>query len=523
MIRPSILAASLLLCLAATGETAALPLNGGKVIREPEEARPISGRLGDPDALLIREGALEWEIALPPENGFAEFWIKPENWDAWSQGESVISRFTIGTTEYTLSKAAARSELVLSDAEGVLQVYPIYGWDEEEWVKAIPKKRILQRSIGWHHIHFQLTPEKLRLFVDGFPARTVSDRSPKGGICKLALEGSPGTRFAVPVVSAAAATDVRSRFLTLFLSQPELKTSVLAVPYLAAKPEIDGLFHEAEWSLAARMTGFGTIRKNQLVKEAVTGYIGYDDQAVYVAVVTPAPTQDGVPADDEAYDLLLGPPFVSGEDPRRLLQFIGDISGGQQLLQVLPSRIENLPGKWLWKTSRRSSQWVAEASIRFADLGLPRPLPGERWYLNLINRKANAAWLSPKVERYETLEDVATIRFEREAPAIRVGQWKITGGTLAVPITIVSGSFQGDLQAGIRLFSEKDILPLGEKEKTVRIRAGASTTVHLSIPLEALEEGWVAVSLKHGGEDLYQHNVRFPEVVGRPSNQEVPQ
>ncbi len=515
--------AALLFSLASQGTAASLDLNAGDVIHQPKAARQVAGRLGERDALLITRGALEWKIANPPENGFAEFWIKPENWDAWSEHESVIARWMIGAKEYTLKKVASKSELILSDPEGILQIYPIYGWDEKEWAKTLPKKRILQRSVGWHHLHLQVTPEKLRLLVDGFPARPVADRPPQGPIRTLTLEGNPGTRFAAPVVASAPQTtslsDVRSRFLALFLSQPELKTGMLVVPYLPVKPETDGLFSEAEWKDAARMTGFGTLRENNLLTEPVTGYIGFDDENIYLAVVTPAGVSKGAWSDDEAYDLLLGPPFVSGEDPRRLLQFTGDLSGNQQLLQALPSRVENLPGKWQWKTSRNKDHWVAEATIRFADLGFPRPLSKEVWYINLVNRKANAAWISPKTERYETLEDVAMIRFEDEAPAIRTGRWKIDQQVLTLPITVASTSFKGELKAGIRLFSEKDILPLKEEEKTVRIRSGAETTINLSIPLGELERGWVAVYLKSDNEELYQHNIRFPGVVGRSSSE----
>lgn len=516
--------ATLFLCMASPGKSAALNLSGGDVIQKPKTSRQVAGRLGERDALLITKGALEWKIATPPETGFAEFWIKPENWDAWSEHESVISRWMIGPNEYTLKKVASKSELTLSDPEGVLQIYPIYGWDEGDWVKLIPKKRILQRSVGWHHLHLQVTPEKVRLTIDGFPARSVANRPPKGPIRTFALEGNPGTRFAAPVVSGTAQptspSEVRSRFLTLFLSLPELKTDVLAVPYLPVKPQIDGLFSEAEWKDAARMTGFGTVRENNLLTEPITSYIGFDNENVYLAVITPAGEgAKGAWADDEAYDLLLGPPFVSGEDPRRLLQFTGDILGNQKLLQALPSRVENLPGKWQWKTSRNKDRWIAETTIRFADLGLPGPLSKEVWYLNLINPKANAAWISPKVERYLTLEDVAMIRFEAEAPAIRTGQWQIKQKVLTVPITIASKMYKGDLQAGIRLYSEKDILPVNEQEKAVAIRAGAETTVNLSIPLGELERGWVAVYLRSDREELYQHNVRFPGVSGRSSSE----
>ncbi len=503
---------SLWLALSAVA-FAELALPGGENLERPIVAQPTRGRLNSPGALLIKEGRSSWKPnATEAKAVLVEFWLKPVGWDAWKPVRVPVARIKAGGAVYEVVKPADVSELHLIGPEGVLQLYPLYSWDEARWSRTLNRKRPFQKSVGWHHVAWHVGEESMALFVDGFPARSLKKaEAAPGPLEAISLEGAPGTAFdtlrATPLYQPLSSREVRQRYLTALRSEPDLEPDHLTIPYLASAPVVNGEWSEEEWQGATRLTGFGTYKGFRLSNREAEAYMGYDDKALYVAVVLP----DRKHSPAQTFDLLLGPPFVSGEEPRRLVQFIGSLSGERKSQQVLPTRQADLSLPWEWKVSRSNGQLIAEASLPFGEPGFPeRPAPGELWSWNLANRSGDLAWIAPgKLGLYDTLQEVGTLRFERNGPAVRPGPWKIADGSLEIGLALRNAPDKG-AEAQLRLYAEGEVFPIAEQRWPLSANADAAAVTPISLPLTGSEGGWATLELRDASGLLYRHSVRLP-------------
>jgi hypothetical protein len=250
------------------------------------------------------------------------------------------------------------------------------------------------------------------------------------------------------------------------------------------------------------------------------GYIGYDNERLYLAVVTPGSGRlpdtgpnGGAAGQAAGIDLFLGPPFVSGESPRRLLQFTGTASGGQSQRQVLPVRDDQWRGAWRWASTITGGSWVAEFSARFEDIGLPKPAPGETWTVNLVNRLAGTAWSQPEGGT-TNVASMAELQFDPQAPAIRPGDWTVKDGRAAVTLELSGGRLSRQLTAGIQLYGGSDLLPSASAEQPVNRDAKGNARVELEVPVGAHPYGRLAVYVKDGKKYIYFHSAGFPKAKG---------
>ncbi|MDD4018901.1 MAG: hypothetical protein PHV28_13275, partial [Kiritimatiellae bacterium] len=486
-----------------------------EVVSEPEVADPVEGRLEQESALRIEEGALAWTCRDLGSAYFIEFWFRPLAWNATGADAVELCRLTVGDKTYVLSKAAGKGALSFGADGEISAVYPVYAWDDAEWAKTMPRKKILHRSVGWHHVGMAVSGKRLRLTVDGFPAREIKPIEAGGTLKRLALSGNPGTAFTLPLLGRGGSLDpaaLRKRFIALFLNETQMRPQLLTAPRLKKPPKVDGLFSGGEWDGAARLTGWLAPGTGRLLPGDCTGYIGYDNARLYLAVVQPATgagTEAGTPKPDAALDLFLGPPFVSGEDPRRLLQFTGTPAGGKSQRQVLPSQDERWSGPWEWSTAVVNNQRVSEFSARFDAIGLPRPAPGETWSIGVADRLPRAAWVPPEGGAPQ-VPATAELQFDPKAPVIRPGQWTVKGGRASVAVGISGLRKQHRLTVGLQLYGGNDLLPTETDEKQVVWDGKSEVTVDVEVATGIHPYGRVALYVKDGKRDVYYHSAGFP-------------
>ncbi len=500
-------------------------LTEAEVIAEPSFADPTEGRLEEQPALYIEEGALAWKCRDLGSSCFIEFWFQPLAWDATGNDAVELCRLTVGAQTYVLSKVAGKSNLSFGADGETSAIYPVYAWDDAQWAKNMPRKKILHRSVGWHHVSMTVLEKQLRLTVDGFPAREIKTIKVNGTLEQLALSGNPGTAFTLPLLGRGGSFDppaLRKRFLALFLNETQMRPRLLTAPLLKTPPKVDGHLAANEWDDATQFTGWAAIRDGQLAAEDLTGYIGYKDDWLYIAMTAPnktcttpsrEPERENTGEQSEGLNLFIGPPFVSGENPRRLLQFTGTLSGTQTQRQVLPVRDNQWRGKWQWATSITNGQRIAEFVARFDDIDLPRPAPGEIWTIKLLDKHSGLTWSYP--DGGETnVASMGELQFDPKVPALRLGDWTVKDNLASVSLGINGLRKSHRLTAGIQLYGGNDLLPTTTIEKSVVWKGKETVTLDLESSTGVHSYGRIAVYVKDGTKYIYYHIVGFPRIEG---------
>ncbi|MFA9477770.1 hypothetical protein ACERK3_05615 [Phycisphaerales bacterium AB-hyl4] len=491
-------------------------------LSEGARARMADGRIEGEQAVLLEAGSIAWETPGLSDHHHAEFWFNPVSWNPVLGDEVTLARFQIGDDLFVLRKPANRSELQLERDGQAVQAYPTYAWDHGDWYEGgggTGVRGLIRRSVPWHHVHVAVSGGRISMTVDGFPARRVETAAVSGALSRLELHGQPGTTFAAVAAEAGTpmeASELRDRYITLFLNEPRIMRNLVTVPYLRQPPSIDGQVDEAEWANAARLIGFSNIGRDGVVTEELVGYIGYDDERVYLALVTPAGESVSDDAGDqpmwerEAMVMTLSPPFVSGEDPRRATQLVGDPAGHKTQLKVLPTRDEQWQAVWDWYASTDGQGWQGELAAAFDDLDFPTPSPADMWGLNVENPNAGATWSHIEVE-----PNLGNIRFREGAPAVRPMHLRFDEGSAKLEIEIVGGENVQDLIVGMQLFGAHDRLPRETVETVVSVGPGEPERAELTLDLEGQDDGRVALFVRDGHLFIYYHSVKFPAVEGR--------
>ncbi len=501
-----------LITVSLSGNIPAIP--GTEIVKEPVSHLTVEGRLEGDRAMLVRDGSVSWEYpdAGPTGQYYIEFWIKTVGWNALDGEARSLAEFVIGTDRYTLEKEADRTNLILAKDGQPIQLYPIYGWDYSQWDERQLRRRPFQRSLGWHHIVVSISGEQLQLTIDGFPARIIKPAQVHGSLVSLTLKSASGTAYMGPFVTAGGSMDrkvLRQRYLTLLLGQPTVGNNAVVVSRMGQAPQIDGVLEENEWADAVRISGWVSASEGRFVGDNVAGYLGYDKERIYIALVRYFDGEGTYAGKDESFDIYFGPPFVSGERPRRLVRMSGDIKGGQDSAQVLPIPNPDWDGAWEWKTNVDETGWTAEFSARFEDLGMSEPDSRETWTLNIINEKADLAWAYP-AGRNENVERMGVLRFIPGAVRISAGDWYHDDGFVGIPVEIAAGNRPRQIQTSVHFYAEGDIEPSETLESTETLDRGEKTDIILEMPVGEHATGRIAISIRVDGEQFYYHSGGFP-------------
>ena len=507
-------------------EVSGLVMPGEPVIAKGTRARMVDGRIEGEKAVMVEAGSVAWEVSNLEGHHYAEFWLSPVAWNPVRGDEVVVATFTVGGDELVLRKPADRSELRLERAGQVLQVYPTYAWDHQDWLAGTGSRGVrglIRRTIPWHHVHVAVGGDRVSLTVDGFQAMPGETATVSGSLSRVALHGEPGTAYAAVAATTGtpmAASELRMRYLTLFLDEPQIMRNLITVPYLTRPPSIDGQVDHDEWSGAAQIVGFRKVGSGAALTEEVVGYIGYDDERVYVAMVTPTDEavsgkrkagQRDLPLwEEEAMAMTLSPPFVSGEEPRQAAQLIGDPAGNQTDRMELPKRDLEWDAKWDWRARKADGGWEGELAATFADLSFPTPNSKDLWGFNLVNPKAGATW-----SHVEDAVNLGNLRFQREPTLVRPLSLTFDEGAATLEVDLTRGKDSHYLVVGMQLFGEGDREPRKTVTENLTLDQGEQQRVKLTLDLDEQEKGRVALFVRQGHLYLYFHSVDFPAVAGR--------
>ena len=483
----------------------------------------VKGRLKDQDALRLEQKTLAWTLDAGAPF-FVEFWLKPDGWDALAPETVELARFTVGDTVLTLAKPGGTSVLELRQGRRVLQTYPIYNWTEQEWMRKHTDGR-------WHYVLFGVAADgQVHLTVDGFAARRLRRATVRGVLARLALHGGPGTVYSwLHVVGEPLPRGevLRARFRSLYRGLPDLHKNTITVPRLASPPVIDGKLDADEWRKAARITGFTSLKKRTVRNEDIHAYAGYDDRYLYLAVRTPYKgtlrakhhRRHDMPLwGEESYEIFLHPPYTGTPD---FCQLIGNPYGDQADLKMLNLKWD---GTWAWKTHVSDNEWVAECRIDFEGVDTPPPGDFAVWTMNMISSYADGAWCW--TQRYNDSASFGVMRLDAAAPVFRPGAFTVSATAATVPLEILGGGATPRLAVSLQVYAPGEVLPAAETLCHVDVAPGGAHSLELSVPLEGLSKGTVALAVREGETEYLFHSVGFPsapmrERMGWPSTKQA--
>jgi hypothetical protein len=198
---------------------------------------------------------------------------------------------------------------------------------------------------------------------------------------------SMAVALSAPCAYAQATTDAPGRLVVVKTAKP---------------PAIDGILTQTdwlkpEWGEFAAVTGFTDLGTKKYATRQSKAYITYDDERLYVAFwsdraagTTPLSTvtqRDGAVWGDDAVEFHIAPPGQEGKEKPLAFQLIGNSAGA---FYDSKSGDKSWNGAWQYAAKVSNQFWVAEASIRWADLGISAPKDGEVWRMNICR-----AWQDP--------------------------------------------------------------------------------------------------------------------------------
>lgn len=449
----------------------------------------------------------------------AEFWIQGV-FSAEPKGEDLLIAELWDNTGKCLHlvHSKQRQALLLKSDETVLQRYPVYHWDEHEWSQQMSRSRQLQKNVGWHHVAFHLHEDQVRLMVDGFPAIVTDTDKPaitgKDSVIweKLKLVGNQDLVFAELNVTSGVLYDrkqLRERFKMLFLREPSLQRNLLSASFMSKPPVLDGQVNEIEWGDAARICGWVQVREGWLSEGVNQGYVGYDNEYLYIALVWNSTQTIG---NDSGVDIYIGPPFVSGEEPKQLYRLTGGLNGSKSQSREQPSPDKDWQAVWDWKVTSTGNRHVAEMRARFKDLNLPYPATRDEWSINVIHNASDICWFRA---RWPQVPETMTLIFDKQLPAVRMVNWEVLDDEIEATIEIYAASGEAQLILETELYGEQDVTPIVQRRHPVTVNSKDRVEIDIEIPLRdsvsgrKVESGHAVLSVKAGNTPVYYQTVRY--------------
>lgn len=252
-------------------------------------------------------------------------------------------------------------------------------------------------------------------------------------------------------------------FVLVALPAAALGQEAPALPLLTVAPApqapvIDGVLDDPAWEGAAGFCGMVPIGKDALAEDRTTVRVTYTAERIYVAFecaltdgappVSTAVGHDlGRPWREDAIEVYLAP---DPANPADNFQLIGSSAGGVFDLRAGDPAWD---GAWEFATAVGPEAWTAEASIRFAELGVGTPQPGDEWRANLARdvaagRSSHESW-ALLAASFKEPERFGRLVFAGDGPVVGVrGLGEPEFGRLAVDAIAAN---PGDRAAALKL------------------------------------------------------------------------
>lgn len=220
---------------------------------------------------------------------------------------------------------------------------------------------------------------------------------------------------------------------------------LLAVPFIAKAPVVDGRVGSEEWRMASSLGYVLEMSTSLMVQDKVRFLVCYTETHLYVAFQFERPENARAPAEADFFEMLLD----TEHGHRRYLDMQANLH------KVLRDGIgPNLKDDawsppWEYKARLTELGWEAEMAVAFKDIPgyQAAPSPGTIWGADFIrnertpsDRLANWAWRS----NWSAVKDLAHLLFTGQPVAIRAESlgWMARNGKCGAKVEVINGSDQ---------------------------------------------------------------------------------
>lgn len=489
------------------------PLNGshtsGALDGSANDLEAGTGRLAGRESVRLADAALSWDVDDSREC-YVEFWIRPYGWSGDAPAGTSVAEFQVGDDNWQLFKPEDESVLLLAKNDDPVQSFPIYNWREREWMTNNDD------DSRWHYIRFALSDGAAALFVNGFKASPSKAVPAEGGLKRVILGGSLETLFSElhVVPGKLGQLEARARYRDLYRGLPSIDPNTVTAPWVTQAPNTDGRIDPEEYREMATLIGFLNNRgpgRGALEGSGISGYIGYDENNLYIALRTPYEGEldfirhnrrNAALSREESYEIFICPPWTGTPD---YIQMLGNPHGDQADLRGMDSTWQ---GDWQWEAEVVDGAWTGELRMPFAGVEFPHPGDEEVWTMNLFNTHARTAW-NPS-QRYHDTGAFGVLRFAKNAPVIRPQELQIDEERVVATMEILGRGHQREFTVGMNLYGADDMLPFSSRTIQTELGEGDAFHEQLELDLNGVEEGILVLFVREEGTTLFSQSVRFP-------------
>ncbi|HWL53313.1 MAG TPA: glycoside hydrolase domain-containing protein [Chthoniobacteraceae bacterium] len=350
-----------------------------------------------------RQGStLELNEAFPLEEGCLLGWVRPVNWAG--QEQDMVHLVSAKTETAWLSVYKYQED---QNKLGLIFLYgrPSPGGRDAQYTLANTSISGWKKN-QWHHFAatWSQNDRQIVLYLDGKEVSSSSIREhqlPDGTITKLRLSAANAkpdgdffrTAFAGLQLTGTIPTpdEIQAMVSKKQAGAPNLEfvpPSVATIPYLARPPVIDGVLTSGEWDEASVLFGgiqaiIPVVNPDQTFKT----YAGYDDEHIYLMMVSRAPgmklraevKENGTKAvfKDDSIEVF----FAPDNEPINCYQFIGNSQGFHAYHR---SKDAQWKADWEYRNTLYEGYWYAELKIPIRSIFTGKIGPGTRWSANFV-------------------------------------------------------------------------------------------------------------------------------------------
>lgn len=427
-------------------------------------------------------GVYSAAAAVPMPEGTVNFWVRPFDWDGRDKRFKVFFEARGSGSQLTIYKYF---DVGMDSAYSGKLLFRFASLNQgaNTWSDSLIATDGIRnwRLWEWHQVSCSWNGRSINLHVDGklavtraveVPAATtfrefaVGGFNPEGWGATAAEGLRPGGRTLIDELrvygTALSARDIQEECEN---KRPVTRVTpdshLISVPRATGAPILDGRITEGEYPCSA--TGFFDICEGIYAGRQSRYHLSWDDESIYIAVVSPA--RDGLRAEardrdhsrivrDDAVEILLNSDIAANDYFQLVFNSTGafyDGRNGDRSWSVKSIPVNNRV---------TADEWVIELAIPFDELGVASPRPGNLWRFNLCRTftapTVSYTSLSPARDTYYNPRTFVYLRFLDPSPGVHLSKLgDLTEGKLDMEMMLLNPDLLQDklkvqvqLQAG---------------------------------------------------------------------------
>ena len=392
------------------------------------------------------------------ERGTIAMWVKPVDWAPADDGFHIFFMSHSPKGWVQLYKyLSPNSSLMMLVGTGGGRPYQDYWYPSKESSAVLAKGE-------WVHLVGTWDAGRVALYADGELLAAIDGKGAPSELGETFLVGDhlwgkPREKCATLIDEVRiyrrplAAGEVKSLYRDYIPEDAGPAAHRFTSVKTSRPPVIDGVltdteWTEPEWADAAALTGFIDLRTRKFAARQARAWFTWDDERLYFAVASDIEAgkpplanirrRDGAVWGDDAVEFFIAPPGEAGKDKPLYFQILGNCAN-----VILDDKSGDMSwnGAWSYAAKVFAEYWVAEGSIRWADLGMAAPKDGEVWRANFARDwQGPQAWtVWGHTANFHDVNDFAHVTCRDAGTVARVERFGMfTSGNVAFDVELKS-------------------------------------------------------------------------------------